>query len=587
MGGHGVGAVGPYVDAAERRALTREPGLLVRRERGHRVAEHRVAPVLHPGRPRVVGLARRSRTGSGRAARSRSPPRPGRRGRPGRAPARRAAPRSSPPPRQAREPSTTHVERPRPRARPRSRYAVAVTQLASAASSRWHRWPTASPGRRSRTATPPPRRTPRPRSVARGHPPLAQQVDRGERGDHAERTVEGAAVEHRVQVRAGQHRAPVRGHRGARRGRAPPGHRLPSPSATSSSPRAAAASRNHARALALGGGPRLAEVAAAGRGPADGGQVAPQGLEVRQDALHGVPRGGPPAPDGAPLRPGPTGRCGRRRPAGRQRGARPERGVQPGLGVPRARPARGRRPVLGGRRRTRRRTTQPDSWLQGMRTAPVVVVPLSCKEAYLDRYAEPDKGWTDRDESRWPVPYWDIDTGMAALLILQTAVDEGLGACFFGVPPDRTEAFREAFGVPAAYSPIGAITVGHRTGTTGSAGSPSRRPRRPADEVVHRGLLVVPRPGGAASAGRRAGRGGSSTRSIPAVGPPRGRCRVHWTSRIRDAQGDQRRGGRARPRCPTASPPVPGHPRTRVVRARERRGRVLIPRRRPRSTVVG
>jgi carbon monoxide dehydrogenase subunit G len=33
----------------------------------------------------------------------------------------------------------------------------------------------------------------------------------------------------------------------------------------------------------------------------------------------------------------------------------------------------------------------------------------------------PDKGWTDRDEARWPVPFWQIDTGMAALLILLTA----------------------------------------------------------------------------------------------------------------------------------------------------------------------
>ena len=46
-------------------------------------------------------------------------------------------------------------------------------------------------------------------------------------------------------------------------------------------------------------------------------------------------------------------------------------------------------------------------------------------DAYLDRYAEPDKGWTDRDEARWPVPYWDVDTGMAALLMLLTAVDAG------------------------------------------------------------------------------------------------------------------------------------------------------------------
>lgn len=129
----------------------------------------------------------------------------------------------------------------------------------------------------------------------------------------------------------------------------------------------------------------------------------------------------------------------------------------------------------------------PDSWLTGMRTAPLIVVPLSCKQVYLDRYAQGDKGWSDRDESRWPVPYWDIDTGMASLLILQTAVDAGLGACFFGVPPDRIAAVRETFGVPSAYTPIGAITVGHRTGSTGAKGSPSHRARRPADEVVHRG----------------------------------------------------------------------------------------------------
>jgi nitroreductase len=129
----------------------------------------------------------------------------------------------------------------------------------------------------------------------------------------------------------------------------------------------------------------------------------------------------------------------------------------------------------------------PDSWLTGMRTAPVVVVPLSNRSAYLDRYAEADKGWTDRDESRWPVPYWHIDTGMASLLVLQTAVDAGLGACFFGIPPDQVAAFRQEFGVPEDYTPIGAITVGHRTDDAGAKGSPSRRPRRPVEEVVHRG----------------------------------------------------------------------------------------------------
>ncbi len=130
----------------------------------------------------------------------------------------------------------------------------------------------------------------------------------------------------------------------------------------------------------------------------------------------------------------------------------------------------------------------PDSrWLSGMRTAPVVIVPLCSKDAYLERYAEQDKGWSDREERRWPVPYWYVDAGMASLLVLQTAVDEGLGACFFGIPGDRVETLREEFGVPATYRPVGAITVGHRVEDSGSPGSAARRERRPLGEVVHRG----------------------------------------------------------------------------------------------------
>lgn len=132
-------------------------------------------------------------------------------------------------------------------------------------------------------------------------------------------------------------------------------------------------------------------------------------------------------------------------------------------------------------------SAEPDRWLRGMRTAPVIIVPLSSKAAYLGRYAEPDKGWTDREEARWPVPYWHIDTGMAALLILQTAVDEGLGACFFGIPPGRTAEFRTEFGVPEQFTPIGAITVGHPQPAPALKGSAATRPRKAVDEVVHRG----------------------------------------------------------------------------------------------------
>jgi nitroreductase len=128
----------------------------------------------------------------------------------------------------------------------------------------------------------------------------------------------------------------------------------------------------------------------------------------------------------------------------------------------------------------------PDRWLTRMRRAPLLVVPFSYKDAYLDRYAEPDKGWTDRDEARWPVPYWDVDTGMAALLMLLTAVDEGLGACFFGVPGPKVAALRTAFGVPDTHRPVGVVAVGYPGGE--DRRSPSlRRGRRGVDEVVHRG----------------------------------------------------------------------------------------------------
>jgi nitroreductase len=134
-------------------------------------------------------------------------------------------------------------------------------------------------------------------------------------------------------------------------------------------------------------------------------------------------------------------------------------------------------------------TTPPDdgtdSWSAGMRRAPVVIVALSSKAAYLKRYAESDKGWTDQDEARWPAPYWDIDTGMAALLMLLTVVDEGLGACFFGIPPEQIGPFRTEFGVPDDFSPIGAIVIGHRVP---DRRSPSlKRGRRTVAEVVHRG----------------------------------------------------------------------------------------------------
>jgi nitroreductase len=129
----------------------------------------------------------------------------------------------------------------------------------------------------------------------------------------------------------------------------------------------------------------------------------------------------------------------------------------------------------------------PDSWLRGMTSAPVVIIPCSSKAAYLSRYAERDKGWTDREEARWPVPFWHMDAAMASLLILLTAVDEGLGACFFGIPPEHEPATRAAFGIPDDFDPVGAITLGHRPPDEAPSGSPRSRQRKPLAEVVHRG----------------------------------------------------------------------------------------------------
>jgi nitroreductase len=93
--------------------------------------------------------------------------------------------------------------------------------------------------------------------------------------------------------------------------------------------------------------------------------------------------------------------------------------------------------------------------------APVVILPLANKQAYLDRYALPDKAHTPlSSEDHWPAPYWDIDTGFGVMMILLTAVDLGLGALFFGLFQGQ-QALMDALGVPAGYRPIGAVAVGH------------------------------------------------------------------------------------------------------------------------------
>ncbi|MGH3416622.1 MAG: nitroreductase family protein [Actinocrinis sp.] len=121
---------------------------------------------------------------------------------------------------------------------------------------------------------------------------------------------------------------------------------------------------------------------------------------------------------------------------------------------------------------------------ESVATAPLVIVPFSSKKAYLDRYALADKGWEDRDEARWPVPFWHIDTGMAAMLQLLTVVDEGLAALYFGITPEQVQPFKDAFGVPEEFEPIGAIAIGY---DAEPAPRDLRARRKPLEQIVHHG----------------------------------------------------------------------------------------------------
>ncbi len=116
----------------------------------------------------------------------------------------------------------------------------------------------------------------------------------------------------------------------------------------------------------------------------------------------------------------------------------------------------------------------------GLLRAPLLIVPFSCPRAYRERYAEPDKA---RAPAGWDVPYWHVDAAFSTMLMLLSAVDVGLGACFFRV--FRPAQVRAAFGVPDGYEPVGALAVGRPAADRPS--SSLRRGRRPAGDVIHRG----------------------------------------------------------------------------------------------------
>jgi len=113
-------------------------------------------------------------------------------------------------------------------------------------------------------------------------------------------------------------------------------------------------------------------------------------------------------------------------------------------------------------------------------SAPVHLVVCTSEADYRSRYKEPDK-LEDGREIDWPVPYWHVDAGATMMLLLLAAVDEGLGAGFFGVR--RLPGLQELLGIPDEVTPIGVVTLGHPAAGEQPKGSAERGRKKRSEKV--------------------------------------------------------------------------------------------------------
>jgi hypothetical protein len=158
--------------------------------------------------------------------------------------------------------------------------------------------------------------------------------------------------------------------------------------------------------------------------------------------------------------------------------------------------------------------------------APALVIPLADKQAYLDRYAMPDKAGSGlHREDAWPQPYWLTDTAFAAMILQLAAVDRGWAPCSSG---------------SSATSGPSSMPSTCRAGSRRSGSSRSVGPRTP------------PRPGHPRGAPAAAVRGGAL-----------GRLRVGMAGQrssaagVRGRQRSCRRGEGPAAQLPARSPATP------------------------------
>lgn len=164
--------------------------------------------------------------------------------------------------------------------------------------------------------------------------------------------------------------------------------------------------------------------------------------------------------------------------------------LEAGLSAPSAGFAQGLDLVVIEERSTLERfweTTDPRGRKRPSHDPPVVVIPCTSVQAYVERYSSPDKAGTGLDaEERWPVPYWYVDAGMGVMAILLSAVDQGLGAWFFGIFHGEQE-LRSLLSIPATHKPVGAIALGYAHPDDVPIGSSVTIPKRRSSDCIHLG----------------------------------------------------------------------------------------------------
>lgn len=118
-------------------------------------------------------------------------------------------------------------------------------------------------------------------------------------------------------------------------------------------------------------------------------------------------------------------------------------------------------------------------------SAPAHVLVLTREADYHERYSREDK-LQDGSEIEWPVPFWYVDAGATLMLVLLTAVDEGLSAGVYGVPVDQDPSWRVLLGIPEDLGIVAGVTIGRGAPDPvwSSRTSRATQRRRRLDELV-------------------------------------------------------------------------------------------------------